>query len=147
MRPAPVLPNRALCLPTFSHFVIVNNPSLSSSALRKPKRECTRSYSCFPPTLLLLVFPSSLSCRNATPPPPPRRPYRPAWTKARLRGRPSPTNLHQPPPTSPPTGKPLAPPHTSLNVFGSPQCRDPIIATIIAGTQSFATTHVNNTRQ
>ena len=40
-----------------SHFVIVNNPSLSSSALRKPKRECTLSSSCFPLPLLLLVFP------------------------------------------------------------------------------------------
>jgi hypothetical protein len=31
VRPGAVSPNRALCLPIFSHFLIVNEPSLSLS--------------------------------------------------------------------------------------------------------------------
>ena len=33
VRPGAVSPERALCLPNFSHFVIVNKPSLSLSSL------------------------------------------------------------------------------------------------------------------
>jgi hypothetical protein len=33
VRPGAVSPDRALCLPTFSHFVIVNKTSLSLSPL------------------------------------------------------------------------------------------------------------------
>jgi len=34
VRPGAVSPERALCLPNFSHFVIVNKPSLSLSRAR-----------------------------------------------------------------------------------------------------------------
>jgi len=58
VRPGAVSPDRALCLPTFSHFVIVNKTSLSLFLLRiwRPQKFLTAQESSFTYSLSGLIW-------------------------------------------------------------------------------------------
>ena len=53
VRPEAVLPGRALCLPTFSHFLIVNKTSLSRARARAFSLSPLSLYRCFLSPLFL----------------------------------------------------------------------------------------------
>ena len=56
VRPGAVSPARALCLPTFSHFVIVNKTSLTLPSSSYSSSSSSSSSSPPPPLLLLLLL-------------------------------------------------------------------------------------------